>query len=342
MNKFNKKIFVFILFFFLTPQIFAKNFTFTIHHFLGTSSHTHKEMIVPWTETITKESKGKIKFEIFPAMALGGKPNELYKQVRDGVVDIVWTLPGYTAGVFPRVEAFELAGVHLGSARATNLALQDTTEFIKDDFKAIHPLLIHTHSGNALHLVHKKVTKIIDLKGLKLRTPSRTGAWLIESWGAEPVGMPVPALPQALSKKVIGGALIPFEIAISLKVADLTSSSVELANGERFGTSIFLFAMNKKSYNSLPANLKKIIDKNSGRDFSERMGKSWDRIELVGKDIARKKGNPVIELSKKESKKFIKNNKKITDRWIKEVAKKNIDGKKILQAAKKAVAKYSK
>ena len=63
-------------------------------------------MIVPWTETITKESKGKIKFEIFPAMALGGKPNELYKQVRDGVVDIVWTLPGYTAGVFPRVEAF--------------------------------------------------------------------------------------------------------------------------------------------------------------------------------------------------------------------------------------------
>ena len=109
--------------------------------------------------------------------------------------------------------------------------------------------------------------------------------------------MPVPALPQALSKKVIGGALIPFEIAISLKVADLTSSSVELANGERFGTSIFLFAMNKKSYNSLPANLKKIIDKNSGRDFSERMGKSWDRIELVGKDIARKKGNPVIELS---------------------------------------------
>ena len=66
-------------------------------------------MIVPWTETITKESKGKIKFEIFPAMALGGKPNELYKQVRDGVVDIVWTLPGYTAGVFPRVEAFFLA-----------------------------------------------------------------------------------------------------------------------------------------------------------------------------------------------------------------------------------------
>ena len=102
MNKFNKKIFVFILFFFVIPQIFAKNFTFTIHHFLGTSSHTHKEMIVPWTEKITKESKGKIKFEIFPAMALGGKPNELYKQVRDGVVDIVWTLPGYTAGVFSR------------------------------------------------------------------------------------------------------------------------------------------------------------------------------------------------------------------------------------------------
>ena len=84
--------------------------------------------------------------------------------------------------------------------------------------------------------------------------------------------MPVPALPQALSKKV---ALIPFEIAISLKVADLTSSSVELANGERFGTSIFLFAMNKKSYNSLPANLKKIIDKNTifQKEICQKNGK---------------------------------------------------------------------
>ena len=330
-----------VVFLSFSQAIFAREFTFIIHHFLSPQAILHTKMIEPWTKKITKESKGKIKFEIYPSMSLGGSPKELYGQVKDGVVDIAWTLAGYTPGVFPRVEVFELPSVHQSSAQATNLALQDTFELIKDDFQSVHPLLLHTHAGNALHLVSKDVKKLADLVGLKIRTPSRTGAWLIEAWGAEPVGMPVPVLPQALSKKTIDAGLIPFEIAISLKIADLTDYSVELNQTVRFGTSIFLFLMNKQSYNSLPQSLQKIIDNNSGRDFAIAMGKEWDQVENVGKNIARKKGKSVVSLSRATSLEFQQLNQRVAKRWKAEVSKHNIDANKLLKAASKNVKKHT-
>lgn len=57
-------------------------------------------------------------------MQLGGKAEQLLTQVRDGVVDVAWTLPGFTPGVMPKLEIFELPFLHR-STRATVLSLQD-------------------------------------------------------------------------------------------------------------------------------------------------------------------------------------------------------------------------
>lgn len=319
----------------------AAEFNFSIHHFLSPKAGTHTKMIEPWAAKIEAESGGRIKFEVFPSMSLGGKPPELYNQVRDGVADIIWTLPGYTPGVFPRVEVFELPSVHKGNAVATNKAIQDLSADLAEDFKDIHPLLVHVHTGNALHLTSKDVQSLADMKGLKVRSPSRTGAWMLESWGAEPVGMPVPALPQAMAKNNIDGGLIPFEIAIPLKIAELTDFSVELDAGQRFGTSTFLFAMNKTSYNSLPYDLKKIIDDNSGPEFAVAMGKVWDDVEPVGIQLAKDKGNTVTALSASASAEFAVKAEMVGTRWIEEVSSNGIDGKALMAKAKAAIAAHS-
>lgn len=319
----------------------AAEFNFSIHHFLSPKAGTHTKMIEPWAAKIEAESGGRIKFEIFPSMSLGGKPPELYNQVRDGVADIIWTLPGYTPGVFPRVEVFELPSVHKGNAVATNKAIQDLSADLAEDFKDIHPLLVHVHTGNALHLTSKDVQSLADMKGLKVRSPSRTGAWMLESWGAEPVGMPVPALPQALAKNNIDGGLIPFEIAIPLKIAELTDYSVELDAGQRFGTSTFLFAMNKASYNSLPDDLKEIIDDNSGPAFADAMGKVWDDVEPIGIQLARDKGNTVTALSTETSAEFATKAEMVGARWIEEVTNNGIDGEALMAKAKAAIAAHS-
>lgn len=325
----------------MTSAAQAQEFTFSIQHFLSPKAPTQKMLIEPWAKSIEEASGGRIAFEIFPAMSLGGAPPELYNQARDGVVDIVWTVTGYTPGTFPRTEVFELPSVHQGDARATNLAIQAMMGDLAEDFTDIHPLLVHVHTGNALHLATGEVKGLDDFAGLKIRSPSRTGAWMLEELGAEPVGMPVPALPQALSKKTVDAGLVPFEVALPLGLADLTSASVELNDGARFGTATFLFAMNKASYESLPDDLKQIIDDNSGAAIAEAMGDAWNNIEPVGKKRAEDAGNSVTQLSADATSEFDAPFAATVQRWVDEASSKGIDAEALLGAARDAIAANS-
>ena len=321
----------------------AQEVTLTLHHFLSPKSLTHAKYLAPWAERVEAQSEGRIKIEIFPSMALGGKPPELYRQVRDGVADMIWTVLGYTPGVFTRSEVFELPFVHENSAEATNLAIQDLyEEHLAPDFADVQPILLHVHPGQAIHMVETPIRKIEDLKGLKLRTPSRTGAWMIESWGAEPVGMPVPALPQALSKGVVDGALIPFEIVLPFKIQDLTRFSIEGHDSIRFGTIVFMFAMNKERYASLPDDLRAIIDANSGINIAAEVGRVWDEFEPQGRAITAESGSEIIALDEGFLKAFRDRADKPIQRWIEEVAAKDVDGKALVAAARAAIAKYKK
>jgi TRAP-type C4-dicarboxylate transport system substrate-binding protein len=320
----------------------AAEVTLTVHHFLSPKSPAHASFITPWAQRIEQQSNGRIKVEIYPSMSLGGKPPELYRQVRDGAADLAWTLIGYTPGVFPRSEVFELPTVHSGSARATNLAIQDNFALIADDFKDLKPILVHVHAGNAIHLREKAVRSVEDVRGLKLRTPSRSGAWMIEAWGAEPVGMPVPALPEALSKGVVDGALVPFEIVLPLKLQDLTRYSLEGADGSRFGTSVFLYVMNKERYEGLPGDLKAIIDANSGKAIAEQIGALWDKVEAPGKAAQLKSGGEVIELDGKQKAAFDALGEQVVARWIKEAEQNGIDGAALVEAARASVVRHSR
>lgn len=320
----------------------AAEVTLTIAHFLSPKAPPHARFIEPWARDIEKKSNGRIKVEIFPSMTLGGKPPELYRQVRDGAADIVWTVTGYTPGVFPRSEVFELPTVHTSSARATTLAIQDSFDAIAADFKDVKPLLVHVHAGQALHLVDGCVSGLTGLNGKKLRTPSRTGAWMIEAWGAEPVGMPVPALPQALSKGVVDGALLPFEIMPPFKVHELTKCSMTARADGRFGTAVFLFAMNKDRYQSLPGDLKQIIDDNSGAAIAEMAGSLWDAIESPGQKLQKKTGSPVAELDDAATAAFTTANHKVVERWVAEANKAGIDGAALVTAARAAIEKHMK
>jgi TRAP-type C4-dicarboxylate transport system substrate-binding protein len=324
----------------LTPAR-AQEVTLTVHHFLSPQSPAHKELIQPWADRVQEQSGGRIEVKVFPSMSMGGAPPELYRQVRDGAADVVWTLIGYTPGVFPRTEVFELPTVHQGDARATNLAIQDNFEQIAEDFEAVQPLLIHVHAGNAMHLVDKPVRSLKDVQGLKLRTPSRTGAWMIEAWGAEPVGMPVPDLPQALSRGTVDGALVPFEIVPPLKLHQLTEYSVEGPDGVRFGTSVFMFAMNKERYDGLPEDLRKVIDDNSGRDLAAEMGDVWNGVEEPGVRMQQESGGEVIQLSAEAKAPFDERSRQVVQRWIDEAESNGLDGAGLVETARESIGQHS-
>jgi TRAP-type C4-dicarboxylate transport system substrate-binding protein len=247
----------------------AQEITLRIHHFLPAPAPVPKNFITPWAEKVTKEAGGKLKVEVYPSMQLGGRPPALIDQARDGVVDIIWTLTGYTPGRFPRTEVFELPFI-AASAEATSQAAWEFYEkYLKKEFESVHVIAVHVHGPGLLHVKGNGVQKLEDLKGLKLRGPTRQATALLAALGATPVGMPVPAMPEALSKGVIDGTVIPWEVTTPLKVAQLVQSHTNFTGSRGLYTSFFVFAMNKAKYDALPADIKKVIDANSGMSASK-------------------------------------------------------------------------
>ena len=318
--------------------------TLKLHHFLPPKAPAHTQMLAPWARDIEKAAGGKVKIELYPAMALGGKPPELINQVRDGVVDIVWTVNGYTPNLFPRSEVFELPFIHTNNAVATNLAMRDmfNNGAIAEDFKDVKVMFLHVHAGQGIQMAEKVVRTPDDLKGLKMRIPTRTGAWIIEALGAAPAAMPVPALPQALSKKVVDGALIPWEIIPPLKLQDVTKVQVEGPNRVRFGTTTFQVSMNKNTWAKLPPDVQKAFDANNGEARWRAVGKVWTDSEDAGIALAKKAGNKHIQLAEAELALFKEKLEPVVQRWIDEVKSKGIDGKALVDQARALIAKYSK
>jgi len=316
----------------------AAEVTLTVHHFLPAPSNAHARMIEPWADRLREGSGGRLEVEIFPAMSMGGKPADLYGQARDGFADIVWTLLGYTPGVFPRTEAFELPGVHAGSAEATTIALNESFDMLAEDFEDVHVLLLHAHDGNVIHSATRPVRGFDDAADLKLRTPSRTGAWLLDAWGAEPVGMPVPELPQAMARGVVDGALTTYEIVPALQLQELDRFVTEPPDGDRFGTAVFMLAMNRDRYESLPDDLRAVIDANSRTAIAAWAGALWEGFEIGGIEALADAGVETITLDAAEAARFDAAADTVVARWVEEMAARGIDGQAIVDRARDAIA----
>ncbi len=322
----------------------SQQVTLKLHTFIPPPSNPIKTFLKPWTEKVFKASKGRLKVQIYPSMQLGGKPPQLLDQVKDGVVDIVFTLPGYTAGRFPKLEVFELPFVHTDPLSST-LALQDfQAKHLQEEFKDYHVLLLHVHAGSMFMTRSRKITKMSDLKGMKIRTATRAGGWYLKSLGAVPIGAPLPRIPQMLAKGVIEGAMLPYEIAPAIKMQELASNFIQLSGDQpRMNTSTFSFLMNKNSYAKLPADLKKVIDKLSGRNIARWAGQNWADIEIPARKLmASKKKNSFSTIPPAEVAKMKAAAKPVIARWLKQMKGKGVDGAALLADARAMIAKYRK
>jgi len=328
----------------LTPTaVLSQEVTLRVHSFLPPVANPMKHWVTPWAQKVEKESNGRIKVQVFPSMQLGGKAEQMLTQVRDGVVDVAWTLPGFTPGVMPKLEIFELPFLH----RSTNATVRSLQEYVpkhmKKEFEPYHILLVHCHAG-ALFMTKDPINKVEDFKGMKLRSYSRTNAWILEALGAAPLQVALPELAPMLSKGTVTGSILPYEIAPSVKMQDLTDYFTTLAPPQpRLSTAIFTFLMNKAKYESLPPDLKKVIDNNSGANLVDAAIKTWDQIEVEGEKVMHEKSkNKFVQLSAAETTKFKQKVQPVFDRFVKLLDDGGDNGKQILAEVEALEAKYSK
>jgi TRAP-type C4-dicarboxylate transport system substrate-binding protein len=326
-----------------TGSAWAQTVTLKFHTFMAPQSNVWKDMHGGWMDKVEKDSGGRIKFERFPAMQLGGTPAQLYDQARDGVVDVVWTLPGNTPGRFPRIEVFELPFM-MTNAEATSKAYWEYVQTLaKDEFKDVHLIAVNVHGPGLFHTRDKQIKTMADLKGMKVRGPTRQVTKLLSALGATPVGMPLPQIPDALSKGVIDGAVIPWEVVPSVKVDELTKFHTQFDPSlTALYTTTFVMAMNKAKYDSLPADLKKVIDANSGIETSGWLGKVQQGNDAKGRASSEERKAPILTLDKTEYEAFRKAADQVDDEWVKEIGGKGFNGKQLLDGAKALIDKYSK
>ncbi len=305
-----------------------------LHHSLPPVAPAHRAMLLPWARRVERDSGGRISITVYPAAQLGGQAPQLLDQVRDGVVDIVWALTGATPGRFPRIEVFEMPFLNAHPV-AMNLALRDFLARHPEEFAEYKLIAAFVHAGQALHS-RRPVRRADDLVGMKIRIPSRVSGWMVSAMGGVPLGAPVSRTPELLSKGVVDAALLPFEVVQAVKVDELVDYHVTLDDprSDRFNTQVFVIAMNRARYESLPADLQAVIDAHAGEATARWLGELWLANEQPGLALASASG----ELSRLPPTEVAVLRRRVEAavhrRWFELVARKGLDGPALLGEAR--------
>ncbi len=321
----------------------AAEVTLRLHHMLPPVSTAHRTMFEPWAKKVQEASQGRIQVEIYPAMQLGGAPPELLDQARDGIVDLVWSLPGYQPGIYPVAETWTLPFMVTNATQSSPALHEYMTLHGKKEFGDFHIVAFWAQSPGLINTKGKAVTKAADLQGLRLRGANQIITKALNLLGANGVFFPVTEVPQSLSLGIINGVALPYEIFPAYKIHELTDHHAEAAPGARnLYTQPMVLAMNKERYEGLPDDLRKVIDAHSGPAVAAEFGRAFDAGDAVGKSMAQKRGNTFTTIPTEEIARWRETVKPLEAEWIAELNKKGLDGQALVASANTLVDKYAK
>lgn len=311
------------------PSVSAK--TIDLKFATGFSpKHTMQTKVFePWAEKIKQMSNGKVKVTFFPGGALGKTPDH-YDLAEKGIADISYTLHDYTPGRFPMTTVFELPFI-IKSATNTSKAMwqvfEQFPEFRKE-YRKVKVLGLFCHPAGNFNSMRKPIKSLEDLKGMKFRTASPHVTEALKIFGAVPVNMPITETYTALERGVVEGTVLPWEGNFVFKLAELLKYGTETD----FYTMTMMVVMNKRKYDSLPDDVKKIIDDTTGMAMSVEAGKVYDQTNDPLKKLCEKKGMQSLQLPLEEKKKLEKLTMPLRAKWVKDMEAKGLPGQAVLDA----------
>ncbi len=266
--------------------------TLRFSHFMNANDNINTEGFEPWVKKIEEESNGRLKIEIYPSATLS-KPGATYEAAAKGTVDIGMQVQGYTAGRFPLTQVVELPGISNTAEQQTCILYELYNDgAIASEYEDTHLLSLMGSGQGALHTADKPIRTPEDMKGMRIRQPSVVASHVIDAIGAAPVGMPASDTYTSLQRGVIDGLAFTWQPIQAFKLDELLSHHTNIP----FYNSTFVITMNKDKYNSLPDDLKKVIDDNSGVELSKRIARVFDKSNEAAMAAARDKGDTMIDI----------------------------------------------
>lgn len=303
----------------------AQEVKLRLAHFMPAASWQHTEMFEAWGKAVQEQSKGRIEVRVFPAQTLG-KAVAGYDNAVNRVAEVTWTVQGYTANRFPLSQLAELPGIFTTAAQGS-CAFQKLYDSgaLADEYKDSHVLYVHTHGLGHLHTRDKPVTRVAEVKGMKIRQPTPVIGRMLRAVGAEPVGMPAPQIYETTQRGAIDGFLLPWEAVAGFRADEVSNHHTELG----VYSLAFVLTMNKQVYQGLPPDLKKVIDDNSGARWAAVAGRGYDNADVSGRKKTLDSGK-LHSLTPEDRKAWEKAGAEAADSYVAELEAKGLPARKVL------------
>jgi TRAP-type transport system periplasmic protein len=283
------------------------------------------QVAMDWAKEIEKRTKGRVKITIFPGGTLTA-PDKCYDGVVKGISDIGMSCFTYTRGRFPLTEVADLPlGIKSGLV-ATKLINAYYKRFKPKELDDVKVMYLHGHGPGFLH-TKTAVAKLEDLKGLKIRCPALAKK-IVEKLGAVPVAMTMPETYDALKRGVVDGSMAPQESLKTFGWGEVVKFTTE-SWGSAYSTGFFV-VMNKEKWNSLPKDVKQIIEQ-VNKEWIVKQGKNWDDIDKAGREATLALGNKIISLSKEENMRWAEAVRPILDEYVANMKTQGLPGDKALK-----------
>ncbi len=288
------------------------------------STHRMAMLMADWCKEVEKRTNGRVKVEFYPGGILA-PTTQVYDSVKKGIADIGDTFAGYTKGRFPFIETIDLPYGYKSARMGTMLTNEFFRKFKPKEFDDAKAMFFYT-AGPQLLCTKKPVTKLEELKGLKIRSTG-SSAKIVEALGGAPVGMPMGDAYDALSRGVVQGIVGPAETMKGWKLSEVLTYCTDY--GSSHVNAAFIF-MNKNKWNTIPPEDQKIIEK-INTEWIEKAAKNWDDADKEGSDALTKKGGKIIQLPPQEQERWKARLKPIFDDQIKLLDGKGLPGEEAVK-----------
>ena len=301
-------------------------------------SHTLTETQKEWCEMLAQKVAGKIKCNALPRPVAAAPAT--FDAVRNGLVDISFTVHGYTPGRFVTTQFAEIP--FLGqSAEASSVAFQRAYQkqpAMAEEHKGVKVLAVFTHGPGIVFNTKRPITKMDELLGMKFRIGGGMVNDISKALGMNVTLKPAPESYELLSTGVMDGTLFPAESVEGFKI-DKVIKYATLFPGGLYNTS-FVFMMNQAKYDSLPADVKKAIDEMSGEFAARMIGKGWDKVDRRGMAYMQANGVQFTKADPAFVKAVTEKTSGLVDTWAKAAEAKGMkDPKKVLADFRAEIAK---
>ena len=251
---------------FARPGISQDKIELKVTTFLPPTHWWVTKVLNPWAAEMAKRTSGKVELRVFAANSPFGNVTNQADQVMAGVTDATWAMNSLPPGRNPRSLIMEIPLIAPTSKAATQTLWSMRDTYLAPDYTGFKVLALHCLNGVGFATRDKKVEKLEDLAGLRVRTPNKQVEAILLKMGATPVRMGAAQFYESLERGILDGVTTGYEGLHAFRLENI----VKYYYDARISVICFSGLMKQERFDALPPDVRAAIDAAIDQDHRER------------------------------------------------------------------------